>query len=147
MVDNKTRVSSGGTANNSAINTSDLIATQIGPEMAELANRDDLPGAADLLFFIENELGEASGQIVRRNAAGAGSSRAQGTAGNSAGASTSKQNSTKAELEYVQIYCPRKDEWTVHHIGRKLARLACALYKDYVYVVSNNVSSCVLICG
>lgn len=55
-------------------------------------------------------------------------------------ASTPKNSSTKAELEYVQIYCPRKDQWTIHPIGRKLARLACALYKDYVYVVSNNVS-------
>ncbi len=143
MVDNaKTRVSSGGTAN---ITTADnSIASQMNSLATELMEpaplRDDLGGPHDLMFLIGAEIIEASGQNVRRNAAGP--SRTQGTAGNSSGSSTSKQNSTKAELEYVQIYCPRKDEWTIHHIGRKLARLACALYKDYVYVVSNNVSSC-----
>lgn len=139
MVDNaKTRVSSGGTAN---ITTADnSIASQMNSLATELMEpaplRDDLGGPHDLMFLIGAEIIEASGQNVRRNAAGP--SRTQGTAGNSSGSSTSKQNSTKAELEYVQIYCPRKDEWTIHHIGRKLARLACALYKDYVYVVSNN---------
>ena len=89
--------------------------------------------------------GSVTNSVVGVNAA---QGSAPGTSGTATGAqtqpSTPKTTSTKAELEFVQIYCPRKDEWITRNIGRKLARLACALYKDYVYIVSNNVSSSLL---
>ena len=38
----------------------------------------------------------------------------------------------------MKVYCPLLDAWTDYPIMRQLARLSCALYRDYVYIISNN---------
>ena len=30
------------------------------------------------------------------------------------------------------------DKWTTHRISKRLARLSCALFNDYVYIIANN---------
>jgi len=45
---------------------------------------------------------------------------------------------TKVLLDLVQVYCPVTDKWTTQRISKKLARLSCALFNDYVYIIANN---------
>ena len=51
------------------------------------------------------------------------------------------QSSSKTILPLVQVYCPLLDQWKTHNICRALARLSCALYRDFVYIISNNSST------
>ena len=49
-------------------------------------------------------------------------------------------HTSKMVLSLVQVYCPLADEWKTHNICRSLARVSCALYHDFVYIISNNSS-------
>nr|XP_009859378.1 kelch-like protein 24 isoform X1 [Ciona intestinalis]XP_009859379.1 kelch-like protein 24 isoform X2 [Ciona intestinalis] len=50
-------------------------------------------------------------------------------------------NSSKIILDCIQCYDPLKDSWSQLPLGRPLARLSCALYRDHFYMISNNASS------
>nr|CAB3259996.1 kelch-like protein 24 [Phallusia mammillata] len=49
--------------------------------------------------------------------------------------------SSKIILDCIQCYDPLKDSWSQLPLGRPLARLSCALYRDHFYMISNNASS------